>query len=287
MVTMENYEEYLLLYADGELGKAEEKELLTFIDQHPELKAEMDMYAATKLVPDEAVVYTGKEQLMKSGGAARAVVFRSWWIYGAAAACIAILFTLGIGNRSKQGAPVPIAQNNPAKKKIDTAVYEELHSKPVSPVAVKTKKEETPPVYAVNKKAKPLTRKTPLPKVKVPENKEETVAVKQSKAEQPKPKASQAPDKTTPFISPPRHIANETASAPVNELPEPEATYKKPENRKGILASLTTNENIEGLTDFSKSVGRRLEKIKDIPAKIKDTDVHFKIGKKDLFVVRL
>ena len=38
MVNLENYEEYMLLEADGELTESEQKALHAFIERHPELK---------------------------------------------------------------------------------------------------------------------------------------------------------------------------------------------------------------------------------------------------------
>ena len=51
MISLENYEEYMILHADGELQPAEEQELMAFLDAHPELKAEMTAYDLTRLSP--------------------------------------------------------------------------------------------------------------------------------------------------------------------------------------------------------------------------------------------
>jgi len=52
MVNLENYEEYMMMYADGELNEAETKALMDFVDANPELAKELEAYSATKLVPD-------------------------------------------------------------------------------------------------------------------------------------------------------------------------------------------------------------------------------------------
>ncbi|MBW7912220.1 MAG: hypothetical protein H3C54_00600 [Taibaiella sp.] len=66
MVNMENYEEYMLLYADRELTPEQEKALLDFVALHPELKPELEAYAATRLQPEEAMIFTGKDALIKT-----------------------------------------------------------------------------------------------------------------------------------------------------------------------------------------------------------------------------
>lgn len=279
MVNMDNYEEYLVLYADGELGEAELQELLAFISQHPELKAEMDMYAATKLVPDEAIVYSGKEQLMKNSVEKRTISLRSWWVYGAAAASVILFIAIGFNNRTDEQTTLPIATTHTEEKSIDTAVYEELHSTPKDPVAVETKHEPVKPAYVaktnVQAKKKLEAKITEPVIVKNSTPKKQDIPVV---AEQPKPANAIA-----------EHNTNETIAVVKGDeaivtLP---AVHEERDNRKGLLASLPIKENLQGITALSKNVGEKIERIKDIPGKIRDTDVRFKLGKKELFVVRL
>lgn len=65
-ITRHNYEEYFILYTDNELGIEERRMVETFVEQHPELKAELDLLSQYKLVPDIAVVYDKKEELKKA-----------------------------------------------------------------------------------------------------------------------------------------------------------------------------------------------------------------------------
>ncbi len=44
MITNENYEGYLMRYADGELSAADAAEVEAFLDEHPELREE-DLYS--------------------------------------------------------------------------------------------------------------------------------------------------------------------------------------------------------------------------------------------------
>lgn len=63
-----NYEEYFILYMDNELSSDERRGVETFVQQHPDLKEELDVFLQYKLTPDTAVTYTGKEELMKVNG---------------------------------------------------------------------------------------------------------------------------------------------------------------------------------------------------------------------------
>lgn len=268
-----------MLYADGELGEAEQKELLAFISQHPELKAEMDMYAATKLVPDEAIVYSGKEQLMKNSVEKRIISLHSWWVYGAAAASIILFIAIGFNNRTDKQTTLPVAHTITEERNIDTAVYEELHSTPKDPVAVETKQEPVKPAY-VAKTSVPAKKETE------PKTKEPVIAKKSNPATHDISVVAEQPSPVTATVE---NNTNETIAIVHGD----EATVTLPvehdikDNRKGLLASLPIKENLQGITALSKNVEEKIEKIKNLPGKIRDTDVRFRLGKKELFVVRL
>lgn len=68
MVTINrhNYEEFFLLYSDGELSEAERQSVDIFIDQNPDLKQELDILLQSKLDVDEHVVLEDKTALYKS-----------------------------------------------------------------------------------------------------------------------------------------------------------------------------------------------------------------------------
>ncbi len=67
-ITRHNYEEYFILYMDNELGSDERRMVEAFARQHPDLKEELDLLLHYKLEPDTAVVFAGKEELMKVNG---------------------------------------------------------------------------------------------------------------------------------------------------------------------------------------------------------------------------
>ena len=50
MINTENYESYLFLYQEGELSKAERKEVEAFLSKHPDIREEMDNYYDPTLI---------------------------------------------------------------------------------------------------------------------------------------------------------------------------------------------------------------------------------------------
>jgi len=59
-----NYEEYFILYMDNELSSDERRQVETFVQQHPDLKEELDLLLQYKLIPDTDIVFKGKKELM-------------------------------------------------------------------------------------------------------------------------------------------------------------------------------------------------------------------------------
>ena len=63
-----NYEEYFILYMDNELSSDDRRMVEAFVQQHPDLKEEMDILLQYKMVPDTDIVFSSKEELMKVNG---------------------------------------------------------------------------------------------------------------------------------------------------------------------------------------------------------------------------
>lgn len=64
IINRNNYEEYFLLYADGELTLAEKQAVDAFTHQHPDLAEELKLLMDVVL-PHEMAVMSGKDRLMK------------------------------------------------------------------------------------------------------------------------------------------------------------------------------------------------------------------------------
>lgn len=92
MVTWENYEEYIMMHADGELQPHEENALMAFINEHPELRKELIAYEHTRLVPDTTQVFVNKDSLLKKESTAKIIAFPQWRRYSIAAGVAAIIF---------------------------------------------------------------------------------------------------------------------------------------------------------------------------------------------------
>lgn len=108
MITMENYEGWLMRYADGALTREERETVEAFLEQHPALREEMEEVAGVKVTP---VVTTlpGKERLLKKEHEGFA-----WWRVAAAVALMALAgTTLLVLNRKPNEAGPLVAQAQP------------------------------------------------------------------------------------------------------------------------------------------------------------------------------
>ncbi len=65
-ITRHNYEEYFILYLDNELSSDDRRQVEIFVQENTDLKGEFDLLLQTRLVPDDAVVFDKKQQLLKT-----------------------------------------------------------------------------------------------------------------------------------------------------------------------------------------------------------------------------
>ncbi len=114
MISLENYEEYMILHADGELQPAEEQELMAFLDIYPEMKNEMIAYGLTHLSPDENIIYAEKESLLKKEPK-RTIIFPQWRKYAIAAGIAALICISFFTYRAINSDTVEIARVDTAK----------------------------------------------------------------------------------------------------------------------------------------------------------------------------
>lgn len=283
MVNLENYEEYMMMYADGELNEAETKALMDFVAANPELAKEMEAYSATKLVPDTTMVYANKDQLMKAPPAGgRTIGMRTWWMYAAAAAVL--LFAVTIFRQGGDATDSPVVANNTpvTTQPTQTPVIEdktekdsnteELHSNPVGPVNhennianAKSKKQKVKTVVEEQPKEEIRIAKEDktIPAPQQPAYKPENEPVQQVIAQQ-----TEKPNKA------------EEANEPTEEL-----NNQPQKQRRRLIDLLPISKNKrEGASMIASAVTKRVENVTD---NLKDTDIKFKIGNKEIFVVKL
>ncbi len=65
-IDQHNYEEFFLLYVDGELSAAGKQAVEQFAQANPGLAVELEMLLQMRLINDEPLVFAGKESLFKS-----------------------------------------------------------------------------------------------------------------------------------------------------------------------------------------------------------------------------
>src|SRR5258708_37145606 len=68
MITRNNYEEFFLLYVDNELSAADRQIVERFVAENPDLKEEWDLLLQCRIKPDQHLVFTGREDLLKQEG---------------------------------------------------------------------------------------------------------------------------------------------------------------------------------------------------------------------------
>lgn len=108
MITMENYEGWLMRYADGALTRKEREAVEAFLEQHPELREEMEEVSEVKVTPVVATL-PGKERLLKKEREGFA-----WWHVAAAVALMVLAgTTLLVLNRKPNEAGPMVAQAQP------------------------------------------------------------------------------------------------------------------------------------------------------------------------------
>ncbi len=82
-ITRHNYEEYFMLYIDNELNAAGRAAVEGFVQENPDLAAELEALRDTQFLPDESVVFTAKHDLLRSGNPVTAANHEDYFIsYG-------------------------------------------------------------------------------------------------------------------------------------------------------------------------------------------------------------
>lgn len=89
-INRQTYEEFFLLYADGELNIEEKKGVEEFVARNPDLEPEFMLLLQTIMLPDESIIFENKELLYKEEEETKVVPFR--WFRVAVAAILLFAF---------------------------------------------------------------------------------------------------------------------------------------------------------------------------------------------------
>jgi hypothetical protein len=270
MVTLENYEEYLVLQADGELDAAGERALEAFLQLHPELREEQAIYEKVHLAPDMTQVFGNKESLLREEPRGKIIAVGNWWRYSAAAG-IAALIALGIMKWSSDDTRPNVAITETVRT-TPTPQVATIDSTPAmqQPVAVK---EEAP-----EQKTQVVPQRMQKVQVAEVKNKEERNIHGVETAE-PIQVASLEKLPTTTGMKP---VGTSVAIPDLPQIKEP-----APEPYQNALAWIpVSEERKQGLNEIKEALGERFEKVKEVRDNIKNTDLAVKLGNKELFTIR-
>lgn len=80
MINHNNYEEYLLLYIDGELSSAERQAVEVFVAANPEIASELEALQQTVLSPAEDISFVQKEVLYREATGIHLDNYESWFM---------------------------------------------------------------------------------------------------------------------------------------------------------------------------------------------------------------
>jgi len=278
MITWKNYEEYMMMHADGELTPAEEQELMSFLFEHPELQAELTAFSMSKMTPDNELVFAGKEQLLKPAGVRKIVAFPAWQRYAVAAGVAAILFF------SYLKFSTDPTDNTPAV----------AQAQPAQPAATLPAKSQPAPV---NQPATNTTQPNSDLKLAIVTKKEKPVKHPSARTKQldyPQPEAvaaTQPAPETINRIIPAEMVAyinRQNIPVPTVTNVPPAAIYNYEDNedtRGALLVKIPIDElRQKGKENVATAIAMGYDKINAIKQEIEESSISLKIEKRKLIV---
>jgi hypothetical protein len=100
-----NYEEYFLLYIDGELTNDQRRQVEDFVTRHPDLEQELEILKQTVVIPP-TVVFDGKASLIRGEKERRMVPVYLWRVAAALIILLAGAWFFRIGTKPEKILPV-------------------------------------------------------------------------------------------------------------------------------------------------------------------------------------
>ncbi|PZF72205.1 anti-sigma factor [Taibaiella soli] len=261
MVTFENYEEYMMLYADGELSGAAINELLDFVAEHPELESELNAYMSTRLEPEMELVFANKESLLHPEPAKKTIAF-GWIRYGVAAG-VALLLGVGIYNLNRSDKTL---NNNVAVTKPQATKTQ--------PIAAKVVVNQTDTINS-----RPATLAPAKNTIRKKQNAHTTIeeASRNQKAQERSNLAmlQSAPEQGFAVNMKP-YVSDIYATA------DPIIINSKEPVRKSHMP--VSDENKETMYALGQAISDKVHDVKNLTANIKTSGVGFNIGGKEIKV---
>ena len=118
-INRQSYEEFFLLYADGELNESEKKAVEEFINVNPDLAGEFSLIQETVMQPDASIIFENKELLFKDEEEERKVIYMRWFRIAAAVVILIAFSVIGwvfLGDRNLQKEPLAVVKTPEEKK---------------------------------------------------------------------------------------------------------------------------------------------------------------------------
>lgn len=269
MVTWENYEEYILLLADGELNEPQKQSLMDFISVHPELEQELRAFLSAVMIPEPEIGFSGKETLLREEPVHPSFSLRQWWLYGAAASLLGLILWLGLSPISRQAErPVAVWKPEPEKQSaIKESVLEENKEEPEAAVSPK---QNLTGIAPAKKKTKAKTEKA----FSIPEP--ETIAFIKGVEPIFKPVIEK------PAVPEKQEIMPETFAAKTEETMQ----IHLPDKAGWIVSMFLGEEKKQGFKALKNNLEQKIEDVKTVQKEIKNTEFALQIGKKEVFTIK-
>lgn len=150
MITNENYEGYLMRYADGELNPTEIAAVEAFLDEHPELREELEEITSPALrVTAPTATMPGKERMLHKEATIVPILRYKKWISIAAAIALLVVAAGVVRTFLQQSHRQPVIAHIDTIKTMaaDTLLPDSLYARP----------EKREPVYFAKAESKSLT----------------------------------------------------------------------------------------------------------------------------------
>lgn len=160
MITLNNYEEYLIDYLHGELSAEYVDEMEIFLKENPTIQEEFLILKETILIPDESIVFIDKKSMLKP---VQVSFFQATKKYVAVAALIAgIVLSIFLWNENKSTNSIELVHTNiqPNDTKDSTAndTIAQVDTISTAPIMIQ---KNTTPVMAVKHSVIPKTNTAP------------------------------------------------------------------------------------------------------------------------------